>query len=283
MPPWIAVLAAELCFVSLVPFVLADYSGSSLAYAIVATAGCLGGLLLALRARVRAPADVDARLALTFGYIAAALGYLLLQLYSSAPDFYGGSTVRTARAVPWLPATALVAALTGLATVVLVRPADLLRWTPTGAAWDVYRPRLTATAAAEPDTPPSFVAGSSRLTDAVGRGRWPSGVRVRRTPALPPSPLLALAVRAAPLVGLATVVAGLLALQQVDAGTARLAAPAAFLVAAPVWLGLRGGSLRFRIPPSDRRTETLEPPRSRSTALWFFSFAVAWIGLLGAS
>ena len=437
-------LAVELVFVSLVPFVLADYTrSSSLAYEILATVAVWAVFfwLFAL-AFVRRRMSM-LRLALTFAYVAAALGYLLLQLYASAPDFYGGSTVRTAHAVPWLPATALAGALVGLVTVVLIRPADLLRWTPTGTAWDVYRPQLTA-ATAEPAAPPSFRlvhdeadapaaeqlrrdlidAGATERADGEAtavllltnrtRPEWldaqsqlregelltvvVTGVRVlpsldwlwrrqvtdfrrwtreRSTRALVPeafarlrppravrtahrvlcafgalafaaggtiagakgastyavvvgytsavlgaacalaahlllrrSPSLALVLRTAPVVALATVAAGFLALQQVDVAAARLAVAAAFLVAAPLWLRFRAGSLRFWIPTSDplpagltkaapvwldrraeslrfsfpagvTRPDTLEPGRSWSTFLWFFGFAVVWLAICG--
>ncbi len=413
VPPWIAVLAAALGFVSLVPFVLADYGGSSLAYAIVATAGVWAVFFWLFPLAFARRRMSMLRLALTFAYVAAALAYLLLQLYASAPDLYGGATVRTARAVPWLPAAALAAALAGLATVLVVRPADLLRWTPTGGAWDVYRPQLTATAAAGHRTPAAFrlvhddadAAAAERLrSDLLRSGAtegdaatpvllltnrtrpdWlddraelregelrtvvATGVRVlpslewlwrrqvtdfrrwtpeRATRPLVPeafarlrpppavrtahrvlcafgalafaaggtianaegassyavavgyaaaaagtacalaahllfrrSPLLALAGRAAPAVALVTVAAGVLALQQSGAGAARLAAPAAFLAAAPLWLALRRGALRFWIPAPDRGKETLEPGRSWSTLLWFSGFAAAWMGILG--
>ena len=125
------------------------------------------------------------------------------------------------------------------------------------------------------------------------------------------SPSLALVVRAAPAVALATVAAGLLALQQVDEASARLGVPAAFLVAAPVWLALRSGRLRFWFPApgplptglrravpewlgrrvdalaarftGDATSDTLEPGRSWSTLLWFFGFAVVWLAVLGGA
>jgi hypothetical protein len=155
VPPWIAVLAAELGFVSLAPFVLANYDESSSLAAEIVTVVAFWALFfwLFVVAFVRRRMSM-LRLALTFGYVVAAVGYVLLQLYASAPAFYGDATMRTARAVPWLPAAALAAGVAGLATVLLVRPRDLLRWTPTGHAWDVYRPRLPRPAA--PDAPLRF-------------------------------------------------------------------------------------------------------------------------------
>jgi hypothetical protein len=445
VPPWIAALTAALGLVSLAPFVLADYDAtSSLAYQLL-TVVVFWALFFRLFVVAFARRRMSMlRLALTFGYVAAALGYLLLQLYASAPAFYGDATVRTARAAPWLPAATLVVSLAALAAVLLVRPRDLLRWTPTGHAWDVYRPPLAAPAS--PETPlrfrlvhdeadapaadrlrrelrgagavesddghatavllltnrtrPDWLDAQSGLRDGglltvVGTGvrtlpsldwlwkrqvldfrRWtaeppthalvPEAFATRRPPTavrsahrvlcafgalafaaggaiadvegasayavavgytaailgaacalaahllVRRSTSLALLARVAPFLAAATVAAGFLALQQVDAAAARLAAPAAFLVAAPLWLALRTRALRFWLPvpealpdglrqaapawlgervdalgsrfgSGERVPETLEPGRSWSTLLWFFGFAVVWLGVLGGT
>jgi len=147
VPPWIALMALTLAIPSLAFISFADWNPDpslkapdlvQLAMIPVLAVLVLWFLCLAfLRRRMGMT-----RLAITLVVLAGAFA-TPLTLFGLLGETKGGgydeSIVRIVRD-HWRAGLVLVAIpLTGLLVLLLVRPEDLLRWTPTGAAWPMYR------------------------------------------------------------------------------------------------------------------------------------------------
>jgi hypothetical protein len=147
-PPWVAAIAATLAIPLLGYFALVIGAGDSergqypfpiyIALWLVAIFLLLWFFFLGFLERRMGMT----RLAVCLGCLIAVFAYPLFRLFYWGPSSLSGYDAGIIRLIVnrW-PIGALLGAvpLLGLAILLLVRPEDLLRWSPTGKVWDRYR------------------------------------------------------------------------------------------------------------------------------------------------
>ena len=109
------------------------------------------------------------RLAVIFGVFTFIFGYPLLQQTGNAriPRIYPEPVVQFAARQPAVMATLTALAVAGLFVLAVIRPGDLLRWSPTGRAWPRYRRRTYASRlATSPAAEPGRAAAVRVVSDA---------------------------------------------------------------------------------------------------------------------
>lgn len=149
-PPMVRVVAALLAVLSLFPLVAADYGdvfaglrtaqGLDVFAPVVLLGVLIGYLWFAGAAFLRRRAGAN-HVAFVFAFFVYATVYPLGQyLYSPpVPEIFPEATMRVVGASPTATCALALVALCGLGIVGLWGPDDILRWTPTGKAWDRWR------------------------------------------------------------------------------------------------------------------------------------------------
>jgi hypothetical protein len=188
MPPWVTVLTAMLALLTLFPLVAADYStdfadeSTLFRWSVWALVPLALGLYVwhFLIAFARRRMGLN-RLVGCFAFFVWSLGYPLLQHLAgpAVPQLFPEPTMRLVRDSPLGLVGLLLMPLAGLVIVVWLRPADLLRWSPTGKAWASYREKHSVAARAHGLTGVSKLGAIERFSMVYDTPDEPAATRLR--------------------------------------------------------------------------------------------------------
>jgi len=145
VPPWILAITLTLLIPLLCYFSLADWSSSdasSQVFKIVVWSLMplfVGGFFWFLCFSFLRRRMGMTHLAVSFAFPAIWCIYPLVRYWLAGPANIAGTWLAVLQRNPFPMEVGSVVTLAGIGIVLLVRPDDLLRWTPTGKAWGFYR------------------------------------------------------------------------------------------------------------------------------------------------